>query len=245
MRKKILLTGSNGNLAKEILLVLFEHETIGCDIHLENKNNVNHYFKVDFRSDPEIEKFHQNLIAKNLAPDIIINNAAVDSVPSIESKNKGWNKDKFFEYFQVNVKAPAVLFSLFTDYWTKNNIKAQIINFTSIYNKVSPDPKLYRTGFIKDVNYGASKAAFVNIFKQFAVIHSNSNQSININFIELGGVESSLQDEEFKNNYLNRIPDSSFVKKENVSKAISFLITLNNEGINGLTISIDSGYTLI
>lgn len=141
------------------------------------------------------------------------------------------------------MKGPALLFTLISNYWVINKIKGQVINISSVYAKISPDPNLYKEGFIKDVNYGASKAAFTNIFKQFAVIFSKND--ITINFIELGGVEAENIDPIFKSNYLNRVPDTSFVQVENLGKVVLLLLNLEKRGINGTTIIIDSGYSLI
>lgn len=243
MKKKILLTGSNGNLAKEIIKSISDFEIIGFDIQEENYNNTDRYYQVDLSNQSRIKEFYTTLKELELIPDVIINNAALDSVPSRDVSNPYWNISKFSDFFKVNVKGPALLFTLISSYWVENNIEGQVINISSIYAEVSPDPNLYQKGFIKDVNYGASKAAFTNIFKQFAVIFSKNN--ITINFIELGGVEAENQDPVFRSNYLNRVPDTSFVKIENLGKLILLLLDLEKGGINGTTIKINSGYNLI
>lgn len=244
MKKKILLTGSNGNLAKEIIKSsISDFEIIGFDIQEENYNNTNRYYQVDLSNEFRIKEFYTTLKELELIPDVIINNAALDSVPSTDVSNPYWNISKFSDFFEVNVKGPALLFTLISSYWVENKIKGQVINISSIYAEVSPDPNLYPKGFIKDVNYGASKAAFTNIFKQFAVIFSKNN--ITINFIELGGVEAKNHDKVFRSKYLKRVPDTSFVKIENLSKLILILLELEKGGINGATIRMDSGYNLI
>lgn len=243
-REKILITGSNGYLATHLVNGLSaKYDIIGCDIHTASKNNCAHYFECNFLEGGSIHSLVNKLILNELIPDIVINNAALDSVPFVDGKREYWSESAFENYFTVNVKAPVKLFNLIVEQWLKSGITGKVINLSSIYGKISPDPSLYRDGFIKDINYGASKAAFDNIFSQLSVIFGKRN--VQIFFIELGGVYSKSHDTEFRGKYLSRLPANEFVQIDDVLSGVVYLLGLSKNGTNGTRLKIDGGYTLI
>ena len=249
---KILITGCNGNLSKNIIKYLVNtrnYKIIGCDLS-ENFDFDGHqkelnvdYFQTNLSSMSSIEKLVFSLKSQNLIPDIIINNAAIDSVPLKEVDEDGLNVEYFDDYFRINVSAPIFLFKLISKEWLKNNTNGKVVNLSSIYSRVSPDPKIYSGGFIKNILYGSSKAALNNAFKQISVVYANKN--IQINSLLLSGIESVFQDPIFKKQYQNRIPINRFLKVDEIFKALDLLIDKSNSYMTGAEILIDGAYSNI
>lgn len=247
--KKILITGCNGNLASSIISYLKrKYVIIGCDVHDSFNNCAQEsieYYKVDLSEPEEIFNLIQKLKSSNLIPDIILNNAAIDSVPSsnVNFSEENLEETLFNHYFEVNVRAPIILFNAIVKLWIKNNVSGNVINITSIYSKVSPDPNLYQKGFLKDIFYGSSKAALNNAFKQLSVQYMK--KGIRINSILLSGVESSDHNIDFKSKYTDRIPSGKFLKVTEILPAIDLLLDQRNSGMNGSEVVIDGGYLLV
>lgn len=252
-KKIILITGCNGYISNIIIKKLKNENIlfIGCDLHASSDkksiNTINSgldiYYKCDISKENQIEKLFNYLQIKKTFPTILINNAAIDSVPVSGEKNEKFNVKDFDLIFRVNVRAPIIFSKYCIENWEKNNKKGRIINITSIYSMVSPDPKLYSNDFIKNILYGSSKAALNNISKQLAVICAKKN--ITINSILFAGFESDKQDKQFKKKYINRIPIGRMINDNDIKETVSFLISENNDYITGSTVTLDGGYTLI
>jgi NAD(P)-dependent dehydrogenase (short-subunit alcohol dehydrogenase family) len=252
-KKIILITGCNGYISNVIIKNLKNDNIlfIGCDLHTSNDkkslNTINNglyiYYKCDISKENQISKLFNKLKSKNIFPTILINNAAIDSVPVAGVTNEKFNVNDFDLIFRVNVRAPIIFSKLCIENWEKNRKKGIIINITSIYSLISPDPKLYSNNFIKNILYGSSKAALNNISKQMAVICAKNN--IKINSILFAGFESDKQDEKFKTKYCNRIPIGRMLNENDIKETVSFLISENNEYMTGSTITLDGGYSLI
>ena len=249
---KLLITGCNGNLATNLIQYLTKKNNIkiiGCDLHEKlnfikglNTNTII-YKKTDLRSLDSIDELISFLKENNCFPNIVINNAALDSVPNSNSCSDGTDIKNFDDYFSVNVKSPIYMFKIFSEYWIKNKMKGNVINISSIYSKVSPDPGLYSKKFIKNILYGTTKSSLNSAFKQLSVIYANKN--IRINSLLLAGIESPTQSVEFKEKYINRIPIKRFLKIQEIFAALDLLLNESNSYMTGSEIRIDGGYTLI
>ena len=249
---RIIITGCNGNLALSVIEYLSinkRHKIIGCDLH-ENFDPLKRikvvdveYFKTDLMSIKSIDELVSSLKFRNLIPDIIINNAAIDSVPKTQTNEDGLNLEYFDNFFLVNVRAPIYLFKLISSVWLEDSISGKVVNLSTIYSKISPDPNIYSKGFIKNILYGSSKAALNNAFKQISVIYADKN--IQINSLLLAGVESTNQDLTFKKKYINRIPIKRFLNINEIYKALELLIDNKNSYMTGSEIVIDGAYSNI
>ena len=226
----ILITGCNGNLSLSLIKYFSskkKYEIIGCDLHsqFDPKNLLNGlditYVKTDLQNLKSIENLSIFLNNNNCLPNIIINNAAIDSVPIANVENNGLDLSQFDEFFRVNVRGPIYLFELISREWIAKSINGNIVNISSIYSKVSPDPNLYSENFTKNILYGASKSALNNAFKQISVLYASKN--IKINTLILAGIESISQSEEFKRKYKKRIPIGRFLNINEIFNAFDKL----------------------
>ena len=99
MSNTIFITGCNGNLATYLVneLSIRGFRIIGCDIDSTNsdrtKNSIslgiNEYFQCDISNTEEISLLSTKLNKLEIYPNILINNAAIDFVPTTESDKTG------------------------------------------------------------------------------------------------------------------------------------------------------------
>ncbi len=221
--KKIIVTGSEGLLGKEI-----------CKF-LKKKNKI---YRLDLQLGHDLndEKFVKKWFKENNS-DYLINCFAInDHVSKDKRKNNLYNfsLDLFNDYLQTNV---TTLFSVCREF-ARNNKKSAIVNFSSTYGIISPRPDMYQ-GSHKDIGYGVSKAAVINLSKYLAV-HLAPN--IRVNCVIPGGVEHK-QEKKFVREYSKHTPLNRMMRKDELNHLIDFLCSENSSYSTGATYVIDGGYT--
>ncbi len=253
MSNIIFLTGCNGNLASFLIGELSSrgYEIIGCDIDSEKsgrsinsfKNGLKHYIQCDISIPEEIDSLNSKLNVLSIFPNILINNAAIDFVPTEDLEQTGLDFSNFDKIISVNVKAPLFLSKIFIEFWKKNNIAGNILNISSIYSVVSPDPSNYQKGFVKNLLYGITKSALNSITIQLSVLTAKNN--IRINSVLFAGIESESQHPDFIKKYCSKIPIGRLMKKNEIIEPILFLISQNNTYTTGTLLKVDGGYSII
>jgi len=250
--KTILITGCNGNLAATIIPILLNlnFKVLGCDIHDSNsiqtlettKLGLNEYSKCNLSNENEIMSLI-NIFEQSGFPNYLINNAAIDFVPNINSEEDGLDISNFDNLMKVNVKAPLILSKYFINNWREKNTTGTIVNISSIYSEISPDPNLYQKGFVKNVLYGITKSALNSVTQQLAVLTAKNN--IRVNALLFAGVKSKSQNEEFVKKYQSRIPIGRLMNSHEIIEPLIFLISEKNTYTTGALLKVDGGYSLI
>lgn len=250
--KTILITGCNGNLAATIIPVLkkLNFEILGCDIQKSDsvktletvKLGLNKYISCDLSKENEIMSLINNF-NQSTFPNYLINNAAIDFVPTSNNEEDGLDISDFDNLMKVNVKAPLILSKYFIDNWKQKNINGTIVNISSIYSEISPDPNLYQKGFVKNILYGLTKSALNSITQQLAVI--TAKNKIRVNALLFAGVKSKSQNEEFIEKYQSRIPIGRLMNSNEIIEPLLFLISDKNTYTTGALLKVDGGYSLI
>ena len=221
--KKITITGSEGLLGKEI------------SKFLAKKNKI---YRLDLQLGHDLndEKFAKNWFKKNHS-DYLINCFAInDHVSKNKRKNNLFNfpLETFDEYLKTNV---TTLFSVCREF-AKNNKKSGIINFSSTYGLISPRPDMYE-GSHKDIGYGVSKSAVINLSKYLAI---HLAPHIQVNCVIPGGVEHK-QNKKFISAYSKHTPLKRMMKKNELNYLMEFLCSKNSGYSTGSTFVVDGGYT--
>ncbi len=250
--KKILITGCNGNLASTIIPVLkkLNFEILGCDIHNSNsvqtlktiKYGLNEYICCDLSNENDIISLISNL-KKSTFPSYLINNAAIDFVPTINKEENGLDISNFDNLMKVNVKAPLILSKYFIKNWLQKKSNGNIVNISSIYSEISPDPNLYQKGFIKNILYGITKSALNSMTQQLAVL--TAKNKIRVNSLLFAGVKSKSQNKDFIKKYQSRIPIGRLMSSDEIIEPLLFLISDKNTYTTGALLKVDGGYTII
>jgi len=242
---KILITGSNGNLARKLAkhLVQRGHSVEGIDIGMINENaSVSVYSKVDLRQPNELLGYIKALNPTQI-PAVLINAAAIDSVPEFGAKSDPFDFESFDDIMHVNLRGPVVLTREIGNLWKNLGSKGVIINISSIYSALSPDPEVYDAGFIKNVLYGASKAALDSLTRQSATIYAR--YGIRVNSIQMAGFSSPVHSQRFVEKISMKYVTQKMMNIESLFCAVDYLIDENNHDAVGMMLRIDGGYSLI
>ena len=183
------------------------------------------------------ERFVKKWFKENQTQNLINCFAIDDKIDSTVKKSDLFNfpLEKFSNYFNVNVLA---LFSVCREF-ARNSKNGTIINFSSTYGVVSPNPNLYENS-TKDIAYGVTKAAVINLTKYLAV---HLAPKIRVNTIVPGGIKFK-QDKKFVNRYSKLTPMKRLMGKNELNELINYLSSKNSSYVTGSTIVCDGGYTI-
>ncbi len=186
------------------------------------------------------------------APDVLVNNAGIDTQPSAPPEVSGP-----FEHFPEAVFREVVDVNLVGTFLTCQAVGARmvqagkggsIINVGSIYGMVSPVQDIYAykqelTGvpFIKPVAYSAAKSGIYNLTRYLATYWGK--KGIRVNTFSPSGVWRETQDQHFQANYCARIPIGRMAQEDEYNGAILFLASDASRYMTGANLVMDGGWT--
>jgi NAD(P)-dependent dehydrogenase (short-subunit alcohol dehydrogenase family) len=196
---------------------------------LEIEKSLKLTFKKFKRIDSIVNSFHYKGNSRKLDPD---NNFFVDFENYPE---EAWDK-----VHDVNLKGAFLLSQLTIPYFKKQN-SGIIINISSTYGNVSPNPKIYgKSGINSPIAYATSKAAIINLTRYLAIHLAKYN--VRVNCLSPGGVFNN-QSSEFVKNYIEKTPIGRMAKAEDYQGAILFLLTDSSSYMTGANLIVDGGWT--
>jgi len=225
----VIVTGATGLIGKEVASFLSskDYKVIKCSKSLGH----------DLTDEPSVKLWFEENPADVLINLFALNHHIEDSV--IDSRKTNLfdiSLDSVKEYFTVNVVS---LFSVCREF-ARNNKYGKIINFSSIYGMVSPDPFLYEGRGCKHVGYAVSKCAVRQLSKYLAV-HFAPN--ITVNCVIPGGIINN-QSDAFVEKYERKVPLKRMMKVEEINGVLEFLCSKSSSYCTGSEFIIDGGYTL-
>lgn len=126
----------------------------------------------------------------------------------------------------------------------EKNGEGNIINISSMYGKVSPDPSIYEDSLLNSLpNYGAGKAAVIQ-YTRFLACHL-AKKRIRVNSVSPGPFpqEEVQQNIEFINRLKKKIPMGRIGLPHELKGVIVFLASDASSFITGENILVDGGWT--
>jgi NAD(P)-dependent dehydrogenase (short-subunit alcohol dehydrogenase family) len=189
----------------------------------------------DLTRTQEIEGLVSAVVANLGRLDILINNAGVQRIaPAHQLTEVDWD-----DTMNVNLKAVFFGAQAAARHFRRHNQRGKIINITSNAAVV---------GFPNFSAYCASKGGVLQLTR--ALASEWAQHGINVNAVGTVAVltemtKELLGNEEFRNEYLAKIPSRKFSRPEDVAAAVVFLATEGADQIHGEQIMVDGGYTAV
>ena len=185
-------------------------------------------------------------------PDVLINNAGIDTQPSAPPEVSGpfeeFPEDVFREVVETNLVGTFLMTQAVGARMVKAGKTGSIINVGSIYGMVSPVQDIYAykkemTGvpFIKPVAYSAAKSGIYNLTRYCATYWGK--KGIRVNTLTPSGVWRETQDEYFHANYEARMPIGRMAQADEFNGAIIFLSSAASNYMTGSNLVVDGGWT--
>jgi NAD(P)-dependent dehydrogenase (short-subunit alcohol dehydrogenase family) len=208
----------------------------------------------DITNEGEVLQAFRKISSELGKVDILINNAAI-TLKTLPDKTEGYFSefdaypaDIWGEALAVNITGPFLVTKHAVKEMKKQK-KGVIINISSTYGLVSPNPKIYedvqnkyneKMSFNTPVHYPVSKAAIIG-FTRYLATHL-AKYNIRANVLCPGGVYDN-HDQCFVRNYSDRTPMGRMANKDDYQGGILFLASDASSYMTGAILSIDGGWT--
>jgi len=185
-------------------------------------------------------------------PDVLINNAGIDTQPSAPPEVSGpfenFPEEVFREVVETNLTGTFLMIQAVGSRMAEAGKGGSIINIGSIYGMVSPVQDIYaykkeKTGipFIKPVAYSAAKSGIYNLTRYCATYWAK--KGIRVNAFTPSGVWRETQDTEFQKNYCARMPIGRMARADEYNGAMIFLASDASVYMTGANLVMDGGWT--
>lgn len=251
-KKYCLITGAAGFLGMHYCQLLIQngYHVIGVDINtnplkkIKNKSFIFYY--CDISDEQEVKAMFLNFKKKKFFINLLINNAAIDSVPIKKLKKlsrlpdiNNWDKE-----LNVGLKGSYLMIKYFGEEMSKKKI-GNIINIGSDLSVIAPNQDIYKKAyknFIKPVTYSVIKHGLYGMTKYFASLYAKDK--VRVNMLSPGSVFRN-----HKRNFINElkmhIPMGRMANKSNLNSSLLFLADEKNTYLTGQNIIVDGGRTII
>ena len=182
-------------------------------------------------------------------PDILVNNAALDSPPNAPVEEVGpfetYPVDSFDKIMEVNVKGTFLCCQVIGGLMAQCG-RGSIVNISSTYGILSPCQDIYdyrrKNGevFFKPVAYSVSKSAVLNLTRYLATYWAK--KGVRVNTLTPGGV-SNNQPDEFLEAYCQRVPMGRMARSDEMIGAVLFLSSDASSYVTGTNLVVDGGWS--
>jgi 2,4-dienoyl-CoA reductase len=243
--KNILITGASSGLGKNIALNYAKQggriinlsrnkdRMINLNNELNKINNLNNlYFSVDVSKYKEIDTIKNNLISKDIYPDVIINNAAGNFLCTFNNLSEnGWRR-----IIDIVLNGSFNIYHIFGRELITKRKKAVFLNISTTYSN---------TGSALVIPSSVAKAGVDNLIRGLTVEWSKNN--IRLVGIAPGPISDSggaskldpLNIFKYYNNYVN--PRQRMCSQDEISELAMYLTSNKADYINGEIVRIDGG----
>jgi len=245
--KVVVVVGGTGKVGNAIVSSLIKSGAIVVSVSRGASTNVDDadyskfpgaLYKIlsDATTESGIESIKEFLHKNNLTPNVLIN--ALSYRPHDRYLSQAL--DKWDDVVLKNSRSTYMLCKIFGDLMQANG-GGSIINISSIYGVVAPDPALYDgLDMGTEADYPFIKAGCLALTRYFASYYGS--RQVRFNSIILGGVFND-QDPEFVRRYIAKVPLARMATKHDICGAIHFLASDASSYITGASIPVDGGYT--
>jgi len=254
--KVAIVTGAAGQLGGCYVRTLLEAGAFvaALDVRLESpKSKLKNItsdrllsIEVDINDKGALEKGIDTILSRFGDPNILINNAAIDTPPNSDEQDTGpfetYPESSWQIMMDVNLKGTFFACQVIGGHMAKSG-GGNIINISSLYGILSPDQRIYEykeKPFFKPAAYSVSKAGVLGLTKYLATYWANHN--VRVNALVLGGVFNN-QDEAFIDNYITKVPLGRMAREDEYNGAILFLASDASSYMTGANIVIDGGFS--
>ena len=240
--KIIVVTGGSGLIGKSILSNIQTLGGIGINADLNVPNDIEKgTLTCDVTNSESVLNAIDIIFKKYGKIDGFVNNAyprTDDWGAKFEDINfESWKKNVDMQMNSVFICSQAVLKIM------KSQSAGSIVNISSIYGTVGPDFTVYNgTEMTMPAAYSAIKGGIVNFTRYLASYYGP--HGVRINCVSPGGIFDG-QKNIFVQQYEKKVPMRRMGLPEEISPAVTFLLSEDASYITGQNLMVDGGWTAI
>lgn len=235
--KLVVITGCNSPLGNAIAKFYLDAGAVVVGLDLVSKKNNFIFYKCDITKEKNVDKIFNLIFNRFKKIDILINNAGKAIFDPFE-KRKTKDLD---DVINVNLKGTFYCINSFSKLPSRDK-KRNIVNISSVYSVISPDPKIYSSGDRKSSEiYGATKSGINQMTKYFSV--HLAKKKIRVNSVSPGGIYNikDPQSKTFIKNYSRRNPMNRMADVYEIVGAIVYLTSDTSTYTTGHNLIVDGG----
>ena len=206
-------------------------------------------FMVDVTDRSSIQRALDGVVAEWGVPQVLVNNAALDSPPDAPAEEVGPFEDypeaSFDAVMDVNVKGTFLCCQVVGAAMADEG-RGSIVNVSSVYGLLSPVQDVYEfrrdrgETFVKPVAYSVSKSAVLNLTRYLATYWAGSG--VRVNTLTLAGVWND-QEQEFLEAWAQRSPVGRMMYAHEALGAVVFLASDASSYVTGSNVVVDGGWS--
>jgi len=209
---------------------------------------------MDVTLEKSIQDAFEELQAKNIQVDILVNNAAINpTTSSIEgnirtTRLENFSVERWNKEISVGLTGAFLCSKVFGTHMSKNG-GGVILNISSDLSVIAPDQRLYQQGNIneelqavKPVTYSVIKTGMIGLTRYLASYWPD--KGVRSNALSPGGVYID-QDKVFVDKINKLIPLARMANPDEYNSAVQFLCSDASAYMNGQNIVIDGGRSII
>ncbi len=250
--KTALVIGGSGQIGQETCKILLDAgaKIVNVDLFNSFKMKKKNYFfhKIDITEENEVKNFKNLYLKKYKKINILINhshykgnNKSLDPNNSFFSKLEDYPSIEWQKTLNTNLNGLFFVTKYFIKLLIKNK-NSVILNTSSTYGKVAPNPKIYgSSGINSPIGYATTKSAIIGFTKYISSHYSHFGLRANI--LIPGGVQNKNQNLNFKKRYSSLTPLKRLAKKDEYKEAVLFLVSDASSYMTGSEVIIDGGWT--
>ncbi len=236
--KVAIITGSSSGIGKAMAEKISEKgaKVVVSDINVEKGEKVAEkiggtFIKCDVSSKKEVDKLVEETVEKYGKLDIIVNNAGVGSMSSIEDMEKDeWEMIR-------SIDLDGVVYGCMAAAPHLKETEGAILNIASIYGLV---------GDVGATAYNAAKGGVVNLTRSVADDLAQYNVNVNSicpGFVRTPMIEEAMADENFRNHILGDTPLGRVAEPEEIANVAAFIVSDEASYVTGVNLPVDGGWT--
>ena len=250
--KIALVVGGGGYLGKPICRAMAEHGAIViiADINkvsaekvcglLAKKGFSTEAIELDVSNEKAVKDAVNSIVSRHSHLDIVINLTTYSTGQPMEKMHLAdWEKGLRISLsgaFALTREAGRVMVA---------QGRGSIIQFSSMYGKISPDPRMYAPNYkVNPIDYGVAKAGILQMVRYQAVMWAPSG--VRVNSIVPGTFPNPVGqggDAEFVKKLSDKVPMARVGDAEEIVGAVVFLASDAASYITGTEIVVDGGWT--
>lgn len=239
----IVITGGSGFLGSYICEKFSKNYKVVCvDIKFRSKRLIRNIDKVncDISNINQIKK--ELTYLKKYKKIHLINNAAVDSVPTSNKNN--YSKENLSNQMMVSFIGTKNITEFIGNMMCKRKF-GSIINIGSDLSVIAPNQEIYigvYKNFIKSIDYSIAKHGLVGLNKYYASLFAKYN--IRVNMVSPAPIVNKQRPKLIKN-LIKLIPMRRLAERKDIFYFLEFLLSKNSSYITGQNILVDGGRSII
>lgn len=238
-----IVIGANGLIGQEIVNIMLSKKNKVISIDLGVKQNLDdNVLGLTF----DVSNYHnfKELLERQLSKYQILGvvNCSYPRTSDWGNSLSEISSVSFAKNLDIHLNSYSWIAKVLGDFFSKKKQRVSIVNYSSIYGFLGPNPLLY-----KDLNmgvpfpYSAIKAGIINITRHLASEYGY--MGIRYNCISPGGVFDN-QNQIFVERYSNHTPLGRLATPYEVAAPALFLLSDESRYITGHNLVIDGGYSI-